>query len=734
MSAGQRDARTPGRRGGPDPRRTGVPQRLQTLDPLAMIALAAHARAVTAVAPESARAPVLAVAALLVVLGAVGMAGWRGTTAVAVRAGAVLATAYVLMALHQPASGYFLLWYFVVVAIYPLVLPQRTGRVVALAAPGIYLLLLPLGAADGPLPVAALRAVSLGLIGLFVNGAATAYRDAEVDRDSAIAQLDTYAEAAPVGLAVWDPSLRFLRLNASFAELTGLPVEAQLGRVLVDLPQVESHLALTLVRVLTSGEPVEDVELVSGTRVWTSSFFPVRVGDRVMGVGGVALEVTEQRAVERALSFSATHDALTGLPNRALFGDRLGVALAQAAPRGAQVAVLFCDIDRFKMVNHSIGHAAGDDLLRVVAERLAAVLDPGETVARLGGDEFGLVCTAVTDLAGALAVADRVCAAMRVPIQLGDRPVTATVSVGVALCEAGEADVVGALRDADVAMYQAKDAGRDQVAVFDVSMRSRAGDRLEFHGALRAAIERDEIEVAYQPVMHLDSRGAPELVGFEALARWHRPEGDVPPPVFIATAEDLGLIHVLGERVLRAACTTVQQWRQETARDLTIAVNLSAAQLADGRFADVVAGVLADVGLPASALQLEITESILMTDVDQSQRRLAELRGLGVGLAIDDFGTGYSSLAYLRDLPVDLLKIDRSFTQRLPEDSPMFAFVVDLARAIGARTVVEGVETAEQLAEVTTAGCDMAQGFFLSRPLTPAAATRLLRGVPAASD
>ena len=358
----------------------------------------------------------------------------------------------------------------------------------------------------------------------------------------------------------------------------------------------------------------------------------------------------------------------------------------------------------------------------------------GDTVARLGGDEFALLCAELADAEEATSVGERVCAVLREPIRVGERLITSTMSVGVAVGTPGYRDVEGLLRDADVAMYQAKDAGRDQVAVFGVRLRRGASERLEFHGALRGAIERGEITVAYQPVVRLGTVQDGDvahggLVGLEALARWRRPGyGDVPPMTFIPMAEDLGLIHTLGEQVLRSACEAVRGWRETTGRPLMVAVNMSALQLADARCVDLVAQVLEDVGLPASALELEITESILMLDVEASLRRLAELRALGVSVAVDDFGTGYSSLAYLRDLPVDVLKIDRSFTSRLPGDRAMFAFIVQLARAIGATTVVEGVETREQLDLVTEIGCDQAQGYHLSRPLTPDAVARYLRG------
>lgn len=721
--------------GGMELNSTSVPRQLRLLEPLACLALAAHGFAVQLVAAENAVPPMLAAVAVLVGVGAAGLLGWRAPWAVMARLGVITALGFMLMALGEEGSGYILLWYFVVVAVYPLVLPQRASSLVAVVVPVSYLLLVPLDAADGPLPVALLRAVALAVIAVFVHAAATAFRDAVADRDSALVTLYTFAEATPVGLGFWDRGLRARWLNTALAELSDLSAPEHVGRRMTETLGFSPVLALNLRRVLATGRSVDDVELAAEGRTWTSSYFPVRNGPRLLGVGSVVIDVTGQREAEKALTHSATHDALTGLPNRALFSDRLLVALAQAERTGSLVAVLFCDVDRFKMINDSLGHSAGDALLRQVGARLATVVRQGDTVARLGGDEFALLCTDVAGVDEARAVGERVCAVLREPIQVGPRLLTSTMSVGVAVAEPGERDVADLLRDADVAMYQAKDAGRDQVAVFDATLRVSASERLELHGDLRGAIAAGQIDVAYQPVIRLadmNGNGARDgVVGLEALARWRRDgHGDVSPAAFIPMAEDLGLIHALGEHVLRTACAQLAQWREETGLPLTVAVNMSALQLADHGCVDLVADVLRDVGLPPGALELEITESVLMLDVEQSLHRLAELRELGVSVAVDDFGTGYSSLAYLRDLPVDVLKIDRSFTSRLPADRAMFSFIVELARAIGATTVVEGVETDEELRLVVELGCDQAQGFYLSRPLTPDAVRDFLITAP----
>jgi diguanylate cyclase (GGDEF)-like protein len=718
-------------------RLAGASDLLRHMEPVAPLALAAHGVAVQVVAIERAATPFVVAVVVLAGLALAGLLGWRSHAAVTFRLAVTLVLGFTLMALREDGSGYVLLWYFVVASVYPLVLPARLGGAVAVVVPLAYLLLLPFDAADGPLPVALLRAVALALIAGFVHVAAQAFRHAVAERDGALATLHTFVEAAPIGLGYWDLDLRARWLNPALADLSGQPAEEHVGRPVTEEEALPIALGLNLHRALVAGRPIHDVELTADGRSWTSSYFPVRDGPRLLGVGSSVVDVTEQREAQRALAYSATHDALTGLPNRTLFRDRLSVALAQAERTRDLVAVLFCDVDRFKTVNDSLGHPGGDALLQVVAERLGEAVRTGDTVARLGGDEFALLCAPVADAAEASAIAERVCAVMREPILVGDRPVTATMSVGVAVARPGERDVAGLLRDADVAMYEAKDAGRDRVAVFDPRRRPSATGRLEFQSALRTAVERGQIGVAFQPVVRLgptnghprDVRG--DVVGLEALARWRRPGvGDVPPAAFIPTAEDLGLILALGEHVLRMACARVRRWRDETGLDLVAAVNVSALQLADDGCVDRVAGVLEAEGLPPAALELEITESMLMRDLDQSLRRLSELRALGVSVAVDDFGTGYSSLAYLRDLPVDVLKIDRSFVSRLPDDEAMVRFIVELARAIGATTVVEGVETREQLDAVRRLGCDQAQGYFLSRPLAPEDVMAFLRGRP----
>ncbi|WP_372593205.1 putative bifunctional diguanylate cyclase/phosphodiesterase [Actinotalea sp.] len=725
-----------------------VPMTLRKAEPWLVIGLAVHGLAVDLVDSTSTMEYLVVSVSLLGVLGVAGLLGWRSRVAVVVRCGTAIVLGYVLMLAGGPSGGYILLWYFVLAAVYPLVLPSVEGWVLVAVIPVAYLALLPFGAADGPVAIALVRAGSLVFVASFVHTGAAAFRRAVAQRDGAFDLLDTYSHGSPVGMALWDRDLRVRRMNQALASLLGLQTGDQLGRRPHEIPGMPPVVADHLRSVLATGTPERDVEILGGGRTFVTSWYPVRSGREVVAVGSVVVDVSAEREATRALTQAATHDPLTRLPNRALLSERLADALGKADRSGQSVAVLLCDVDRFKVVNDSLGHDAGDELLRATASRLSAVVGPDDTVARLGGDEFAIVAAGLGP-AAARSLGERICAESRRPLRVGADWVTSTMSVGVTVAADGETDPVGVLRDADAAMYRAKESGRDQVAMFDVGLRPATNERLEFRASLRRAVEADQIRVVYQPVYRLDrlrsgsaraGRGrrggsngatasaaeASEIVGFEALARWTGPEGEVSPAVFIPTAEDAGFIAALGEQVLRHACSALVGWRRATGRPLTVAVNLSARQLADPRSVARIGAILADVGVPASAVHLEITESILMADVEGSIRRLRELRALGVSLAVDDFGTGYSSLAYLRDLPVDMLKIDRSFVSRLPEDSAVIGFVVDLARAIGAKTVVEGVETAEQLRGVARAGCDIAQGYYLSRPLGAAEISSLL--------
>ncbi|HVW35041.1 MAG TPA: EAL domain-containing protein, partial [Acidimicrobiia bacterium] len=421
-----------------------------------------------------------------------------------------------------------------------------------------------------------------------------------------------------------------------------------------------------------------------------------------------------RRAFDDAVH-QATHDALTGLPNRSLVVDRLDQALARSARLGGRVTVLFVDLDRFKVVNDSFGHTVGDGVLLCVSERLRAAVRPADTVGRLAGDEFVVVCEDLSDRE-ALDVAERLAAAVAQPILLGGRESVLTASIGIAHGEP-DARAEDMLRDSDVAMYRAKERGRSRIELFDAEMRRRMLDRLETERSLRTAIANGELRLHYQPIVAVDGW---TVVAAEALVRWEHPErGTVHPAGFVPLAEESGLILPLGAWVLGEACRQLAEWRAAGRPELRVTVNLSARQFADPGLIDVVAEALARAGLPPDALWLEITESVLMEEVEATADTLLALKRLGVRLSVDDFGTGYSSLSYLKRFPVDVLKIDRSFIDGLgtdPEDGAIVLAIMSLAHALRLDVVAEGVEHFHQLEALHHLGCTAVQGYLLGRP------------------
>jgi diguanylate cyclase (GGDEF)-like protein len=419
---------------------------------------------------------------------------------------------------------------------------------------------------------------------------------------------------------------------------------------------------------------------------------------------------------ERIAAHKALHDALTGLPNRALLADRLEQVLARSARSGSGVAVLFVDLDRFKLINDSRGHAAGDELLVTVGDRLRRAVRASDTVARFGGDEFVVVCEDQVAALQASLVAERITEVLREPVLVDGQEIFLSASVGIALSD-GTTSPDGLLRDADAAMYRAKEQGRARSEFFDATMRTAAVVRLETQSALHRAVEREELRLHYQPVVHLASGS---LAGVEALLRWEHPQhGLIAPASFIPLAEETGLIVPIGRWTIERAVAQLAHWqRTQPGRPLTVNVNLSARQLRQPDLADSVAEIIGAHGIDPAALCLELTESTLMEDVDGHRATLSALQALGVRLAIDDFGTGYSSLTYLRRLPVDVLKIDQVFVQGLGRhrsDTAIVESVIGLAHALGLVVVAEGVETGEQVAHLQALGCDLAQGYHFAR-------------------
>jgi diguanylate cyclase (GGDEF)-like protein len=411
----------------------------------------------------------------------------------------------------------------------------------------------------------------------------------------------------------------------------------------------------------------------------------------------------------------ADHDGLTGLPNRMLFFDRLSRALAHARRNDIPVAVMFIDLDRFKEVNDSLGHAAGDDLLRNAAARMLACVRDEDTVARLGGDEFGLLLPHVSGIDGAVRVADRILTAFAEPVEIAGQAVVVSPSIGISLFPQDGADADAIVEGADAAMYRAKERGRNTFEIFSPALRSEALERLALEAALRRAIDVGELILHYQPKVDLRTG---RITGAEALVRWNHPErGLLMPGAFVPLAEQSGLVVALGEFVIAAACEQLAAWRSAGLPNLTVAVNVSATQLRKG-LAEYVTRALRLACIPGRSLELELTESALLESLEATVEQIQELRALGVTCSIDDFGTGYCGLSYLNRLPIDTLKIDRSFITELSGGSDtIVTAVISLGHSLGLKVIAEGVETADQLAYLASRGCDEMQGYLFSRPV-----------------
>jgi len=452
----------------------------------------------------------------------------------------------------------------------------------------------------------------------------------------------------------------------------------------------------------------------------------------LIAVANILRDGAARHRADRAAHHDALHDPLTGLPNRRLLTDRLGHALARSARGGERHAVLFLDVDQFKLVNDSLGHDAGDRLLCLLGPHLCAAVRPGDTVARFGGDEFVVLCEDIGDEQHAMGLARRLAEAVNRPFDLDGREHATSASIGVAVTTGSGCAPEGVLRDADTAMYRAKEAGRGRVALFDGGMRQRALARLELEDDLRRAIDRGELVVHYQPIFPIDAH-VPAIV--EALVRWQHPQrGLLSPPHFISVAEDTNMIVPLGDQVLGTACATVARWREmlPAAQDLVLSVNVSAREITRPDFDAHVARRLSEAGLPAHALCLEITEGVLLHDARANAKTIAELRERGIRIALDDFGTGYSSLSYLRCFQLDLLKIDRSFISGLDqsiEDQVIVEAIITIAHAFGLDVTAEGVETRDELQALRGLGCASAQGHLLACPMPAGQTEALLRTV-----
>ena len=543
---------------------------------------------------------------------------------------------------------------------------------------------------------------------------------------------------AAIGMAIVSSEGRWLQVNRSLCSLLGYSARELMTTDFLTITHPDDlGTALSSIKELLKGKiPSHQMEKryihKQGHEVWV--LWNVSLARDVYTNTAHLIfqiqDITDRKRAEERLLHDAFHDALTGLPNRALFMDHLGLAIARAKRNSDQkFAVLYLDLDRFKIINDSLGHMIGDQLLIGIARRLEECLRPGDTIARLGGDEFTILIEDITDASDTIYVAERIQSELTVPFNLSGREVFTTVSIGIAPGSSTYERAEDILRDADTAMYRAKTLGKARHEIFDKAMHARAMNLLQLETDLRRAIEREEFFVQYQPIVSLETS---HLRGFEALVRWKHPErGLISPIDFIPVAEETGLIVQIGEWVLRESCQQMQRWHTIFPTDppMFISVNLSGKQFTQPDLISEVAKILDETKLNPRSLKLEITESVVMENIETATEMLKQLRSLGVKLSIDDFGTGYSSLSYLHRFPIDTLKIDRSFVTQMSdnnENMEIVRTVVMLAQNLGMDVVAEGVETTEQLSLLKRLGCEFGQGYFFSKPVGAPGAEKII--------
>lgn len=554
--------------------------------------------------------------------------------------------------------------------------------------------------------------------------------------------LRTLIDNMSEGLLHLDQDHRVVFTNKRFCEMTGYSEEELLGRnaatLLLDEEGQKFVAGAKERRSRGLSESYEiNLRTMNGKTICSlvGAVPMVDPDGKVIGSMSVHTDITERKRAEAQLLHNAMHDTLTGLPNRALFLEHLRRALGHSIRRKKTFAVLFLDFDGFKLINDSLGHSEGDALLKLIAARLESTLRGDDVVARLGGDEFTVLLDELTSSEDVTFVIERLKEVLREPFNLNGRDVFISASMGIALRNSEYKTPEEMLRDADIAMYKAKSIGKGRHEVFKEGMRTQISNRLKLQTELRKALEHNEFAVFYQPIVEIASK---DLIGFEALVRWNHPErGQVLPGEFISTAEETGLIVQLGEWVLRESCRQARDWqtRFPSRRELTMSVNLSCKQFLQLDLAERIARILADTGLEARFLRLEVTESHIMENSDMAITIMNRLRELGIHLSIDDFGTGYSSLSYLQRLPINYLKIDRSFISAMntkAENSEIVRAIVMLAKNLKMEVVAEGIETEEQAMQLMRLDCNLGQGFYYSRPTDARLAEMILDTLPPA--
>jgi diguanylate cyclase (GGDEF)-like protein/PAS domain S-box-containing protein len=537
-------------------------------------------------------------------------------------------------------------------------------------------------------------------------------------------------------LGYLDRDFNFIRVNQAYAKTCGHPPEYFPGKNHFQIYPHEENEAIFR-RVVQTGEPFTAIAKPFeypdhpewGVTYWDWTLHPLKDdAGNVEAVLFVLLDVTERRRTEDQLNALAYYDALTGLPNRQQLHDHLRWAMKDAANRERLVAILFLDLDRFKNINDTLGHDVGDALLKEVAVRLKTSVRPGDVISRLGGDEFTIVLANIAHLDDVTRVAQKLLDHFLPPFRIAGRDLFISPSIGITLYPFDGNNAEDLIKNADIAMYHAKELGRNNFQFYTPELNVRAARRLELETGLRLALERNEFVLHFQPLVKMDSG---KITGMEALLRWQHPEyGLIPPMEFIPLAEETGLIVPIGEWVLRAACAQIKAWHDAGFPAMHVAVNLSSVQLQQKNFVDVVKRALRETGLEPRYLDLELTETLLMQDMEAAEAILKELHALGVLFSLDDFGTGYSSLSYLKRFPIDFLKIDRSFVRDITRDrygAGIVRAIIVMAHTLGIKVIAEGVETAGHFRFLRQQGCDISQGYYCSRPLATESFTELLR-------
>jgi diguanylate cyclase (GGDEF)-like protein/PAS domain S-box-containing protein len=587
----------------------------------------------------------------------------------------------------------------------------------------------------GPLQV--VIAISVAAVSLAIIARQIAAVRAARELDDTNRFATEIIENAGEGIVVYDRDLRYLLWNRFMEEMTGMPAGDVLGRTATDIfPHLVEQQVDELLRRAFDGENVSSPDVhyyvpATGRRGWVSSVYRPHYdeGGKIVGVIGLIRDVTQRKEAEQQIEYQAYHDALTGLANRRLFQEHLSLAVALAQRRNAAVAVLFLDLDHFKTINDSLGHTVGDELLREVARRLKATVREGDTVARVGGDEFTIVLQELPRGDAAAVVAQKVLRTIAEPMEISGHRLYITTSIGVTLFPDDGDDAEALLKNADTAMYRAKADGRNTYQMATRELSRTTQERMTLESGLHRALEQGEFELLYQPQVEIDEQET-TIIGMEALLRWNHPErGVIAPEHFIGLAEDRGLILPIGDWVIREASRAARRFHDHGFPRFRVAVNLSARQFRDPSLLATVESALKESGIDPRTLELEITETVAMEDVELTMSALAEFRKRGVTIAIDDFGTGHSSLSYLKRFPIDALKIDKGFVLDLPdkfEDAAIVSSVIQLANGLGLRVIAEGVEKREQLDFLRDAGCREMQGFYFSYPVRLEEVERLL--------